>query len=258
MVWSILLNFLTQAGYTIGAIFLCGFLIALFNRGFYSNFGSFGGPLCYITGFIGTPVHECSHALFCLIFGHQITDMQLFQISSDDGTLGYVEHAYNRRNIYHRIGNFFIGVAPILVISVLLYFLSSWLTPGMVSRLMVTDFSDGFFAGVGNMFSTLGIYVGTWQFWVYVVLAIFLSLHMTLSGADIRGSMDGLAFLLMPLLIVDVILGLVDMKLLTSFTDKVKDLASFFLPFLAFGVIVTALVWLVSFILSRVFKLHRI
>ena len=258
MFLTILLEFLKQAGYTVGAIFLCGYLIAFFNRRFYRNFGSMGGTMCYITGFLGTPVHECSHALFCLIFRHSITDMQLFQVGASDGTLGYVEHSYNPRNIYHRIGNFFIGVAPILVISTLLYFLSQWMTPNMVSRLSDINFGDNIFQGIKTIFNILGDYTSTWQFWVYVVLAIFLSLHMTLSGADIRGSLDGLTFLLVPLLIVDIILGLINVSLLTNFTAAIRAGAYFFIPFLTFGVAVTIVVWFLSFVFSRIFRTHRL
>ena len=111
MALDIFIAFLLQIAFTIGVIFLLGWLIALCNKVFYSNFGRFGNIVCYVTGFVGAPIHELSHALFCLIFFHRIREIKLFQIS-DDGTMGYVIHSYNRRNMYQRIGNFFIGVAP--------------------------------------------------------------------------------------------------------------------------------------------------
>ena len=95
MILDILLGFLLQILFTIGLIVLVGFLIALCNKKFYSNLGGLGMTACYVTGCIGTPIHELSHALFCLIFGHKITEIKLFQINSDDGTLGYVKHSYN-------------------------------------------------------------------------------------------------------------------------------------------------------------------
>ena len=53
--------------------------------------------------------------------------MQLFR-PGRDGTLGYVEHAYNRRSLYQSVGNFFIGTGPIWFGSALVYLLSagSW------------------------------------------------------------------------------------------------------------------------------------
>ena len=132
MALDIFIAFLLQIAFSIGVIFLLGWLIALCNKVFYSNFGRFGNIVCYITGFVGAPIHELSHALFCLIFFHRIREIKLFQIS-DDGTMGYVIHSYNRRNMYQRIGNFFIGVAPILVMSGLLFLLAWGLLPEFIS-----------------------------------------------------------------------------------------------------------------------------
>ena len=86
MIGNLLVCFLLQIAFTIGLIILFGFLIALCNKKFYANIGNYSRMVCYITGAIGTPLHECAHALFCVIFGHKITAIKLFQINSDDGT----------------------------------------------------------------------------------------------------------------------------------------------------------------------------
>ena len=124
MIGDIFVCFTLQIVFTVGLIVLFGFLLALCNRRFYANFGNYSRAVCYITGAVGTPVHECAHALFCVIFGHKINEIKLFQVNSEDGTLGYVKHSYNPKNIYHKIGNFFIGIAPIIVISAILYLLA--------------------------------------------------------------------------------------------------------------------------------------
>jgi hypothetical protein len=66
-------------------------------------------------GWLGTAVHELSHALFCVLFGHKITELRLFDPRASGGGLGYVRHAYDARNPVQQIGNLFIGLAPILV-----------------------------------------------------------------------------------------------------------------------------------------------
>ena len=104
MIGDILVCYLLQIVFTVGLIVLFGFLIAFCNKRFYANFGNYGRAVCYITGAIGTPLHECAHALFCLIFGHKVTEIKLFQINAADGTLGYVNHSYNPKNIYHKVG----------------------------------------------------------------------------------------------------------------------------------------------------------
>ena len=84
--------FLMQFVFTVGIIVLFGLIIAMLNKIFYRNLAGFGMLPCYLTGFIGTPIHELSHALFCIIFGHRIHEIKLFQIGGD-GTLGYVNHS---------------------------------------------------------------------------------------------------------------------------------------------------------------------
>lgn len=79
----------------------------------------------YLSAIIGTPIHEASHALVAVMFGHKIHKISWFQIGSD-GRLGYVDHNWNRRSLYQSIGVFFIAIAPLfagfLVIILLQHF----------------------------------------------------------------------------------------------------------------------------------------
>ncbi len=246
-----LLSFCMQVLCTVVVIFAGGFAISFCNRRFYANFGSDARKVCYATGFIGTPVHELSHALFCVLFGHKITEMKLFQIS-DDGTLGYVAHSYNPRNLYQRLGNFFIGVAPILVISTLLFFLSKWLMPAFSSTvasvagsLNLSDFGS-FFGALGSIFLAFFAQIGTWQWWVFLLIGVFLSLHMTLSGADLKGSVSGLVVLLVGLLIVDLALAFLGGSLLSVFTGWMMMAGGYLVCFLTMALLISVIMVLVS------------
>ena len=75
----------------------------------------------YITA-PGVIVHELSHAFCCLIFAHKIKELVLFR-PSKDGTLGYVKHAWNPRNIWAILGNAWIGTAPVWMGGALVFFL---------------------------------------------------------------------------------------------------------------------------------------
>ena len=262
MILKILISFLLQTVSTIGLIVLFGFLIALCNKRFYANFGNYGRTVCYITGAIGTPIHECAHALFCVIFGHKITEIKLFQINSDDGTLGYVNHSYNPKNIYHRIGNFFIGVAPIIVISAVLYLLAWLLLPDFTEDISKSFNISDFASDIGSVFiNLLGVLKSfflcalSWQWWVFVIAGIFLSLHMTLSKADIKGALSGVLFLLITVLIVDVIVGCVNGDLLSAFTQSVLSIAGYLLCILVLALIISVIAVLISFIF-RAFKIR--
>lgn len=100
--------------YLTGIIILVGMLLGIMRNYTIKNFArSFGMKSIMITGFIGVPVHEMSHAIFAAIFGHKITAVKLLQKPDENGVMGYVEHSYNQNSIYQQVGNFFIGTAPI-------------------------------------------------------------------------------------------------------------------------------------------------
>lgn len=255
-----LISFLTQTVFTVGVIILFGFLIALCNKTFYKNMGIFGKSACYFTGFIGTPVHEIAHALMCVVFGHRIVEMKLFQISSDDGTLGYVNHSYNRKNIYHVIGNFFIGVAPITVISVLLYFLSKWLVPDMAAAMFAHTQAITTEAGIGGAFKSVFLAVGEFfsfagygKWWLFLLIGAFLTLHMTLSGADIKGSWGGLILLLVLLLLTNIILALISTAVLDGFTQFCLSLGGYLTSVLILSLIISIIVTALSFLFKLIF-----
>ncbi len=251
---EILVSYILQIAFTIGIIFLFGYLIALCNKKFYANFGNYGRTVCYITGAIGTPIHECAHALFCLIFGHKIKEIKLFQINSADGTLGYVNHSYNPKNIYHKIGNFFIGIAPIIVIAAVLYLFAYLLLPDFVTEINGSFKISNFIKDIGSVFTSLlgalqmfFISALSWQWWLFVIIGMFLALHMTLSKEDIKGALSGLLLLLFAILIVDVVLGLVDGSLLRIFTSGVLSVASYLLCILVLALIISVIALLISF-----------
>ena len=106
--------FLGALWYTLGAVLICGTAVSLCRYLFIRMMGrGFGRGVVMVTSVVGTPIHEAGHALMCLLFGHRITAMALWQPMSADGNLGYVTHTYKKKNPYHVLGNLFIAVGPI-------------------------------------------------------------------------------------------------------------------------------------------------
>lgn len=214
MVVSILINIALQIGYFIVAIYLGGFIISLINRGFYGLFNN-SPAVIYATGFIGTPIHETSHALMCLLFAHTIDEIKFFQIDDENGVLGYVRHSYNPKNIYAVIGNYFIGVAPIvmgcglLCLSMRLLLPQVFVAVGEVGA--VLNPSDFSFALLGKRADALVALffseIASWRFWVFLLLNLCIALHMNMSGADIKGTLGALPFLLLIFVILNFALG---------------------------------------------------
>ena len=130
----------------------------------------------------GVMIHEIGHAVFCLIFRHKIVEMKLFS-PDEDGTLGYVNHSYNPKSFYQRIGNFFIGTGPIWFGITVLWFISLLLLP----ECMQVHNSVG--SVIGNFFSMN--FWGRWETYIWLYLALTVASHITLSPPDLAGSTDG-------------------------------------------------------------------
>ncbi len=257
---TLFLNFLVQLLCTVGAILIFGRLIALLNMLFYRSLGSHGRTMCYATGCIGTPIHECSHALMCIIFGHRIEEMKLFQIGDEDGTLGYVSHSYNPGNWYHRIGNFFIGTAPILIGSALLMLLMFGLLPDFFGELSSVASglkkTDDIFETLGEMLLTsfsIFTYIGSWQWWVFFLVGGMIALHMTLSRADLRGAWSGILFIAILMLVMNLILTIVGRKAVAAVTQVTMS----FMSMLIVDFCIFLIVLLILFIPVLIIRLVR-
>lgn len=75
-------------------------------------------------GGLGVIIHEFGHAFFAIIFRHHVDQVQLLNVHyANTGTLGSVQHSWNQRSIYQRLGNFFIGIAPYYMCSIVLLLL---------------------------------------------------------------------------------------------------------------------------------------
>ena len=228
-----LLDFLKTAVFTtfsqivwlLGLLFVFGlvlYLLARFTRTLYVK--TIGQKFDIIfTGWIGVPVHEIGHAIFCLLFRHKIVELKLYAPNSTDGTLGYVNHSYNSKSTYQKIGNFFIGVGPIIFGAVVLYALLYFLVPNTSDVFShIESQSESLIKGVrgefGGLFSSLmDSTVGTlkslfrasnfsdWRFWIFLYVSLCVASHMELSPPDIKGAWRGLLTLVLFFLVFNII-----------------------------------------------------
>ncbi len=166
----------------------------------------FGWRSVLWTGWLGTPVHELSHAAMCLVFAHRIEEIALFKPDVQAGRLGYVRHSYNRRNLYQVAGNLFIGLAPLLGGALVLYGLLWVFFPSVAREAFSGDGLRQAIAGgqIGQaassfvflardaFFSVVTLeHVFTWQFWVFLYLSLCVGSHLAPSMSDYRGAASG-------------------------------------------------------------------
>ncbi|HZL99277.1 MAG TPA: hypothetical protein VFD43_03405 [Planctomycetota bacterium] len=167
----------------------------------------------WLTGWLGVPVHELSHAAACVVFGHKIQRMRLFAPDRATGRLGDVRHAFDPKNPWQQAGRFFIGVAPLVGGSLVLWALSATLGPdglrfqplaagpGPASAVAAAvDQGAALLRGLSEP-----AVLGRWTTWVFLYLCLCVGAHMAPSGTDLKGGVTGLALLLAALFAANLI-----------------------------------------------------
>ena len=260
--------FLQQAMSTVGIIALFGLLFSLCRKGFCKILGDTGVFIInYIFGIVGTPIHELSHAFFCLIFGHKITEIDLFSPGDDDDSLGYVAHDYDEENLYHRIGLFFIGIGPVLGGSAVILLLMHYLVPDLYNLLIsdvnqLTIDNNNIYNYVKVIIDTVPMvfnetYTSIGHYWLFLLLALMIASHMELSTADISGAKVGLAILLAVLFVVDAIVFAIDPGLISVITSGTLYFGLFIAKILIIGAIFNVALLGVALFMMLVLKINR-
>ena len=196
---------------TIGIFILCGFAVRLCSRAFARLTGARSGSVFDVTSAIGTPSHELGHAVMCLLFAHKITKLKLWSPKHPNGVYGFVEHSYNRKNPWARLGCLFVGLGPIfsgLAVTVLVLWLcypTQWSNYLAVSSTLTangTEFGrllEGVLSLLGSM---LRAFSADWMRSLFGALIILpVSLHISLSWQDIKSAAGALPLYLLMLLI---------------------------------------------------------
>lgn len=250
----------------VGLLIVIGLVLGLMERkanGFF--FAAFGYKGILATAWIGTPVHEMGHALMCLIFGHKIMDMRLLTIDRADGTLGYVTHSYNRRSVYQTVGNFFIGIAPIIsgigALFLSLYYLlpnsfkvfEVYLHKGVMTKpfdlTLVKGFASASLVLIQNIFTLSNLFNP--HFWIFLLIAIGVSSHMALSGADIKGATHGLVALYVVLFSLTMMGNFMHVSAY-SYISRVAQYNAYILAFSALALIFSLFTLGLSFIVYQI------
>ena len=181
--------------------FFMQYISDLLRRGM--GHGSSGKFWLYFTS-PGVMLHELGHVLFCLIFKHQIVEVKLFENDERRNRLGYVNHRYNPKSYYQRVGNFFIGTGPIWFGVACMFVLSKLLLPsGMIGA------GDGFSDIMMNFFGGFlkKEFWFSWKTWIWFYLSFSIAAHVKLSKADLEGAKDGAIFLVGVVFLGSLLLG---------------------------------------------------
>jgi hypothetical protein len=127
----------------------------------------------FLFGLPGTIVHEGSHVIACVLFGHRVLRVKWFDPQATDGALGSVEHSYDPSSAYQRVGTIVIGLAPLIVGAAVI----------LVSARLLLE------VPVVRLADLTNVAVWRWALFAYVSLSVGGSMH--LSASDVRGTWRG-------------------------------------------------------------------
>ena len=154
----------------------------------------------------GTIVHETGHAIFCLLFRHKIEEMKLFA-PMPDGTLGYVRHTWEKKSLFQRAGNFFIGTGPVIFGTCVIIAVTAFLMPEVWREMELPpchtpgDMAAGALSLTCRMVREL-FQAELWtkfQSYLWIGITLLIGAHVTLSRSDLENAGSGA--LLLPLLL---------------------------------------------------------
>ena len=257
-----------------GFILMFGLLLYFISRSTRKAFSHSGHSKLdvFFTGWIGTPVHEIGHAVFCILFGHRITEIKLYSPNSQDGTLGYVNHSCNSNSLYQRIGGFFIGTGPILFGSFVLYLLICFCLPNyrLISEIISkTDLTDsGIFEllkNTGSMLKTgISLLVNVFSpenfgkpsFWLFIYLSFCISSHMQLSPPDLKSMWSGTLTILLIFLLVNFLTMLLGFNI-TAYVLKFNRLTGILINIFILATVVSFINFLMTYLILAAFHFKR-
>ena len=182
----------------------------------------FGRNVYMSFAFVGATIHEISHLILCILFGHKIVEARLFSPDMATGKLGHISHSYNPRNVYQSVGNLFIGIAPIMLGPALIIGMLSFFDGGLdfidrssmpflhiasaaASMTYWADFLGSLYHWYVQAISPLlseGNLTNA-RFYLYLLITIGIAGHLSPSLSDIQGAFVGLVYLFLVLISIN-------------------------------------------------------
>lgn len=218
---DVLLATLTHLTILLAPIMFLGLIMHLISQQIEKlTVGIIGMPgYLYLFGWIGTAVHELGHLIFALLFGHQISNVKLFSFNANNPQQGYVKHSFNKKNIYQNLGNFFIGIGPILlggsalfIIGYLIFdlkFNDIIINNIKLSDLSITESIFQVFSSIyDGLMSTIKAIANQenaawWKYLLFFYLLFSIGSAISLSQSDIKGSFSGLLLFIALILLLN-------------------------------------------------------
>jgi len=248
---------LTQIISVLGIFFVLGFLLSKIQAAILKNYSrSIGWRGLLWTAWLGTPVHEYSHALFAVLFRHRINEIVLFSPDPNTGELGHVDHSYNQRSFYQSVGNFFIGLAPLIIGPLILIILLYILVPqGREVFAQLSSFQESplvFWEGIKKflilLFSPANL--RSYQFWIFLYVSFCIASHLAPSQSDRRGAWQGWLVIIFWLIFINILAQLANLNM-TGYIVSSAHFLTGLVTIYIYTLIISLIHWLISYLIFR-------
>ncbi|ETY73557.1 hypothetical protein [Lactiplantibacillus fabifermentans] len=256
LLWNNLLVLFSLLG--IPALF--AWLLTMINRRTKANLvNRFGINSQVYWGCLGIVIHELSHLIVAIIFRHGIQSVRLLKRphlhpdtdENDDLALGYVNHTWNQHSFYQRVGNLFIGVAPIFGCTAALLGLDALFAPGLAKGILALAASPTNLQWTTSWHDMTSSFGSWWQLLLLLILTIIIVIGgFDLSPADYQNSSLGLTTATILIVVFTTLFTLLDQHATTYF-HYIESFGLTIGIILCYSVIVSFVVMLLTSFLSN-------
>lgn len=215
-VQEFLLNLFKTVGIQIfslfGIFFVLGFILLKLQKWTNNQYArSIGWKGILFTAWFGTPIHEIGHVIFAKLFRHKVTYIALFEPNPNTGGLGHVNHEFRPYSLYQRVGNFFIGAAPMIFGSIVLVTMLYIFVPNakeIFSSIFHDQYTLPILASSIQKFFT-GLFASanlkTSIFYAFLYLSFCVASHIAPSNQDLKNMWGGFTWMIVLLILVNAI-----------------------------------------------------
>ncbi|MDP2684021.1 MAG: hypothetical protein Q8P20_03095 [bacterium] len=215
------------------------------------------------TAWIGTPFHEFGHYFFAKLFRHKIIKIRIFDPNQETGELGRVDHTFRKTSLYQRIGNFFIGAAPMIFGSAILTLLAYLFLPHggeLMSSLSSTDNISNLMINISKSFKNSFLSISalkSWNYWLFLYLSFCIASHLAPSKVDRKGMWGGFLYIIFLLIIIN-IFGVLFKINPTNSILKIREYLNILTAIFIYSIIISSFhLILANFILKLFSKIFR-
>ncbi|EGR0468545.1 hypothetical protein FG064_16235 [Vibrio cholerae] len=136
-------------------------------------------------GLIGTPLHEISHLITALLFGHKIKSVKLFAWNND----AYVIHSYNPKSLWHSFGCLFIAISPFITSAMLIQLIMGDLITQYlwIPKMGMIDMA-GLLSQLPEMLRILLLESHWWE----ITIVLIVSFYCTPSNSDFSNAIKSI------------------------------------------------------------------